>query len=126
MASYWQKGCDDARAGKTRQFHAYEGQWNGYNHGYDWGKAQVARERAQAARKLANPPKPDPPLKNPYMEAIEAVEDILQRLQTFTREFPNSIDKVQRALYIEDMLEVRDTLHRFRQAEMAQRTVGHG
>jgi hypothetical protein len=63
-------------------------------------------------------PQPDPPLMNPYMEGVQAVEGILSRLHTFTKEFPGAIDFEDAVDYRLNLLSVRDTLHGLRQKEM--------
>lgn len=113
--SYWQVGCDHGRAG--RPMVPSMRYYGGYSRGYDWGQRQAQRERI-AAYERAQKALPDPPLRNPYMEALEAVEGVMARLQTFTKEFPQVLDTTTAADYSSNLLEVRDTLHRFRQAEM--------
>lgn len=108
--SYWQKGCDDAKAGKPAdpKFHRDEGYMNGFNYGQgnprslDWPELWPDLHRLLMPR---------PPLKNPYMEGIEATEGILQRLNTFHKEFPGVLSGEQRDEYMRNLLEIRDRFH---------------
>lgn len=117
--SYWQQGCNDARSGKP--FDYTKRIENGYSHGYFWG--QFGRspfedeltnlewsDRKEQSKNNSNQ-MPDPPLKNPYMEAIEAIEGILQRLRTFNKEFPHVLSKQQVDDYAVDLLCVRHEFH---------------
>lgn len=55
---------------------------------------------------------------NPYMEVIEAIEGVLLKLQFGDDCYTNILDKEARNDYIQDLTDVRDTLHRIRQAEI--------
>lgn len=37
--SYWQRGCDDAKAGRPYYPPTLESEWQGYRKGYDFGRA---------------------------------------------------------------------------------------
>lgn len=119
----WSHGCLDGRNGcKMGKFYGNSLDQNAYLNGYRFGVKQTQEEEIAIAKEIAAKAKamPDPPLKNPYMEGIEAIEGILARLQTFTKEFPQIIDKGQKDAYTLNLLEVRDELHRFRLDEMAE------
>ena len=111
--SYWQIGCNDAKAGRPAD-PQLKGRWNGYDRGYYWGQHGMPMPSVPETWELP----PAPPLKNPYMEGIEAIEGILERLQTFTNDFPNSLDIVKKDDYITNLLAARDHLHECRQQEM--------
>ena len=121
QVSYWQQGCNDAKAGgnfnETMRFA------NGYEQGYWWGQHGKSKPEPEPFRdfeadaawleELGHEQFP-----NPYMEGIFAIEGILARLQIFTKDQPEVLDKAKVEEYSSHMLEVRDTLHRFRQAEL--------
>ena len=55
---------------------------------------------------------------NPYMEVIEAIEGVLLKLQIGDESYTNHLDKEAMNDYIQDLTDVRDTLHRIRRAEI--------
>lgn len=118
--SYWQIGCNDAKAG--RSFNMAMQFARGYEQGYYFGQHGRGMPAApQAALFQSNHAlQPDPPLKNPYMESIEAIEGIMTRMNTFHSEFPSFLK--QRDAYLTDLLRIRDELHAMRLDEMADET----
>lgn len=118
--SLWRRGCDDAKSGMDNK-HAgdFTSHDHGYRNGYRWGQIQLQREQTKAyAESLKK--QPEPPLKNPYMEGIEAIEGILDRLQTFTKEYPSVLDTETVHDYIMNLLSVRDQFHGMRLEEIGQ------
>ena len=116
QVSYWQIGCNDARAGKPAD-PRLSSRWNGYDNGYYWGQ----HGKPMPVSEMVFPPLepfPEPLLKNPYMEGIEAIEGILERLQTFTKEYPRTLDTEPVQDYITNLLAARDHLHECRRQEM--------
>jgi hypothetical protein len=119
--SWWQIGCNEAKAGKP--FDLSKRLENGYAHGYFWGQHGRAPLNSELEALFQIEKKfpgrhPDPPLPNPYMEAMEAVEGILQRLQTFTKEFPEALDEQVVQDYRFELLAVRDKLSTLRKDEI--------
>lgn len=115
--SYWQIGCNDAKAG--RPSNPALRKENGYEQGFYFGqhgKGMPVDEYWLDGPYNGVEPQPDPPLKNPYMEAIEAIEGILTRMNTFHKEFPASLKR--RDEYLIGLLRARDELHALRLDEV--------
>lgn len=107
--SYWKQGCEDAKQGKP---YNESMRWaNGYDNGFYWG--QHGKSRPDPFLQ-AGVDEDDTDISNPYMEAIEFIEGLMEDLPT------NGLDDAVVDEYRVNLLEVRDTLHRFRQAEMGQ------
>lgn len=107
--SYWQQGCDDAKAG--RPANRYLRYAPGYKQGFYWGQHGTGLWEAPIRAQIEWD---KPVMTNPYMAVIEAIEKVLTKVNDPT----NGLAKEKRDAYTTDMLEVRDTLHRYRQAEM--------
>lgn len=104
--SYWQQGCNDARAGAYMDPDLFtdEGYVNGFLYGQGiprkWWWKEDGEFQAPAA--------------SPYMDLIGKVEEALEAVNDPT----NGIDRTRRDAYSLNLLEVRDALHRFRQEEV--------
>lgn len=120
--SFWQMGCDDAKAGKPvdRRYRYDNGYLNGHYYGQH-GKGHPDPAISHLYTRWDEDGQilfqPDPPLKNPYMEAIENIEGIIQRLQTFANEFPASLDSWAKDDYTSNLLKIRDDLHALQQGK---------
>jgi hypothetical protein len=120
--SYWQVGHNDFTSG--RGYNQGMSHANGYDNGYRCAMGRPRSLASDASYFMApepvhqNPEMPDPPLMNPYMEAMENIEGVLKRLQTFTKEFPFSVDREKVADYTANLLRIRDDLSALRQQEM--------
>jgi hypothetical protein len=125
--SYWQMGCDDAKAGKPqRKLGAGLFAQRGYENGFYWGQhgksKPVPVSTGDWFSSFATPESPleiEPPLKNPYMETVESIEQILTRMNTFAKEFPQALPREKRDTYLVNLLRVRDELSALRLDEMA-------
>lgn len=109
--SFWQLGCNDAKAGKPAdpRYRDDYGYMNGF--GYGQGNPRSLARPVLDTLEEDSSPRPDPPLKNPYMEGIEAIEGIVNRLRHFHREFPGEFAVWQKDEYLTNLLKVRDELH---------------